>query len=570
VTVRWTPTRPQPRRDESVDPRFTLPPGPGARVDPRHTLPARPGRDVDPRSTLPQRPHQDTGAPGERASTPTLRERLELARRDAAVDLRRDPRQADAARTAARLRSAADPGASLTRARLERLEAASRPQLEKVPAEGTTRPAGEPYAPLSEEAFAEVLARGNTDLHALDEVDNFRQTLPPAQQAEYDRMLESLRQDPRIAFEDEPGVTSTPAERDLMLRGIAAASFNNPKGLEATLAKASEGDGQFTLRAFDGPVPIDRFYGSGDTAAGLALPEGGVAIDLNFMRDATRRGDNPLLHEFSHVQQAKLGEDGKLVYSERFPADFPFGDAVAQHLEDPGFQAFLEETGYGADGIETWPTIQNLFHQFPEQLREASPEIYESMVKYQGFDPLTRGTVPPVRLGGDGSLAQAVPALSEHFESIAGEDGRITEGDLTRVAEDPTADPELRAAAQFLLASETGRNFLDVAAGRGDVDGRISARDLLGAQRWLAEHGSDLERPSRRLEAEAPAAFAAAVFDKYQDLFDTAAGKGGRDGHVSRGDLEAVVADGALPEHVRRAAQYLLAHPALLAQLDAR
>jgi hypothetical protein len=60
------------------------------------------------------------------------------------------------------------------------------------------------------------------------------------------------------------------------------------------------------------------------------------------------------------------------------------------------------------------------------------------------------------------------------------------------------------------------------------------------------------------------------VFDKYQDLFDTAAGKGGRDGHVSRGDLEAVVADGALPEHVRRAAQYLLAHPALLAQLDAR
>jgi hypothetical protein len=501
VTVRWTPTRPQPRRDESVDPRFTLPPGPGARVDPRHTLPARPGRDVDPRSTLPQRPHQDTGAPGERASTPTLRERLELARRDAAVDLRRDPRQADAARTAARLRSAADPGASLTRARLERLEAASRPQLEKVPAEGTTRPAGEPYAPLSEEAFAEVLARGNTDLRALDEVDNFRQTLPPAQQAEYDRMLESLRQDPRIAFEDEPGVTSTPAERDLMLRGIAAASFNNPKGLEATLAKASEGDGQFTLRAFDGPVPIDRFYGSGDTAAGLALPEGGVAIDLNFMRDATRRGDNPLLHEFSHVQQAKLGEDGKLVYSERFPADFPFGDAVAQHLEDPGFQAFLEETGYGADGIETWPTIQNLFHQFPEQLREASPEIYESMVKYQGFDPLTRGTVPPVRLGGDGSLAQAVPALSEHFESIAGEDGRITEGDLTRVAEDPTADPELRAAAQFLLASETGRNFLDVAAGRGDVDGRISARDLLGAQRWLAEHGSDLERPSRRLEA---------------------------------------------------------------------
>lgn len=514
------------------------------------------------RSTAPT--SKPEAAPSARGAT--VLERLGHTAKDATRARAPTPRPTLEAASAARGRVAADLGAALTRARLEQKVPTRDPAETAAP---TTRPPGEPYAPLDEAAFSEVLARAETDPRALDAVDNFRQTLPPAQQAEYDRMLASLRSDPRVVFADEPGVTSTRAERDLMLRGIAAANFNNPRGLEAAIAKASAGDGQFTLRAFDGPVPINRFYGSDGSAAGLALPEGGVAIDLNFLREASRKGDNPLLHEFSHVQQATLGADGKLVYSERFPPDFPFGREVADHLGDPKFQAFLRGHGYGADGIETWPTVQNLFHQFPEQLREASPEIYAAMVKYQGFDPLTQARVPPVRLGGDGSLAQAVPALAAGFDAVAGKDGRITEADLQRVADDSAADPELRAAAQYLLSSDTARHFLDVAGGRGVVDGRISAADLAAAGGWLARHGRGLDEAGRRLATSAPAASAAAVFSAWRDLFDTAGGRGRRDGHVSRRDLEAAAADASLPEHVRRAALYLIAHPELLAKLQA-
>lgn len=112
----------------------------------------------------------------------------------------------------------------------------------------------------------------------------------------------------------------------------------------------------------------------------------------------------------------------------------------------------------------------------------------------------------------------------------------IRQADLERIANDPSAPQELREAARFLLDSDVSRNFLDVGAGKGSVDGRISREDLEAA-----------------LETIGSGAY-------YDELLDTAAGKGGswnpfaqgtRDGEIGQSDIEAALDDPGVPLEVK-------------------
>ncbi|WP_132999326.1 hypothetical protein [Luteimonas arsenica] len=112
----------------------------------------------------------------------------------------------------------------------------------------------------------------------------------------------------------------------------------------------------------------------------------------------------------------------------------------------------------------------------------------------------------------------------------------IRQADLERIANDPSAPQELREAARFLLDSDVSRNFLDVGAGKGSVDGRISREDLEAA-----------------LETIGSGAY-------YDELLDTAAGKGGswnpfvqgaRDGEIGPSDIEAALNDPGVPLEVK-------------------
>ncbi|MCB9650989.1 MAG: hypothetical protein H6730_31030 [Deltaproteobacteria bacterium] len=453
-----------------------------------------------------------------------------------------------------------DPGAIFRRDAIEScLPKKPEPTAE---AKGTSRAPGEPFQALTTDELNKVVAYADAtgDMSRLDEVDNFRQTLTPELQAEYDQQLEALRNDPRIEFQYEDGLPQSAAMEDLALRGTLAATFGNPDLLDRTLDDSANADGKVPFIFHDGPVPIDAYYPgaeAGSTAAGLALPDGGIAIDDGFMRGATARGDNPFVHEFSHLTQ-RVPQPGQEAESgQRFPGDFPYTDGVEEAFNEPGFQDYLVDRFFGGNrptddagnpvdlvhqGAETWPTLQNLFHQYPEELQQNSPEIYRSMSEYFGYDPLTQTSSAPVQLNGTGSVAQATEALRTNFGDLPTEDGKISTDTLERLLadNDPSIPQDVRAAAAFLLSSPVSRNALDVGAGKGKVDGIISLEDLEGMDEALAGGGN-----------------------LYDLLGDTAAGRGGRDDHVSEDDLRALLEDPGVPPEVRLQAQVALALRAL-------
>lgn len=142
-------------------------------------------------------------------------------------------------------------------------------------------------------------------------------------------------------------------------------------------------------------------------------------------------------------------------------------------------------------------------------------------------------------------IKRATQIVDESFDSYdtakqgGGQgDGKISQDDLRTVAEnkDGKFTDDQQAAAQFLLGSQAGRNFLDVAAGKGNVDGTISRGDVDAAKAAIAD-GSYVGR-----------------------MLDTAANGGGwfnkgPDGNAGRADLEAALNDPGIPQAVKDAIQ---------------
>lgn len=465
----------------------------------------------------------------------------------------------------ARLMRANDPGANL-------MERMLRAQLAQD--RGSSRGPGEPFAERTRAEIDRLLAKVDKsgELTALNTIDNFRQTLPPELQAEYDRQLEALRNDPRIEFEYRDGAIPSAAEEDLALRGILAATFGNPQLLESTLETALGEDGRVAIYVYPDSFKLTDFReGKPTEVPGYATPDGGIAISQDFFRDIIGQGDNPFVHEFAHLTaRSETGDPA----TENYPEDFPFPEGVQAELESPEFQQFLIDRFNGGNtpvddagnpttlhtGGEGWPTLLNLYRQFPEELQAASPEIYRSMVEYFGYDPLTRESGPAVQLNGSGSLDQALTPLTENYDQIAGDDGRITVGDLEAALVDPAYDQETHAAIAYLLSSRTAYSAVDVGADRGDLDGEISLMDLLDAEA-LREEAGGYSGPTSGIEGEIDSREEAErVLERYQVLADTAAGRGGRDGHVSDADLRALISDPGVPPELRAAAQYLLDH----------
>lgn len=124
-------------------------------------------------------------------------------------------------------------------------------------------------------------------------------------------------------------------------------------------------------------------------------------------------------------------------------------------------------------------------------------------------------------------------------------DGKISREDLEAVSrnEGGRFSAEQQEAARFLLDSEASRAMLDVAGDSGflffggKVDGIISRGDIDAAKKTFAS-GS-----------------------WYDELLDTAAGRGGLDGHISNDDIVAALADPGVPQELKDTLNVLLAAP---------
>ncbi len=171
---------------------------------------------------------------------------------------------------------------------------------------------------------------------------------------------------------------------------------------------------------------------------------GDIAIDTEFFLGALASGDNALLHEFAHLVQ-RTGVDAGLP---QFPAGFPHLDTVLDEFESPAFQAFIINRFFGGNppldasgnpispvhfNAETFPTLLNLFRQFPQELHANSPEIYNAFVEYYGYDPLTQQGSPPT--GHTSGLQDATDTILQNFDAISAGDDIITRNDVENMGD---------------------------------------------------------------------------------------------------------------------------------------
>lgn len=273
---------------------------------------------------------------------------------------------------------------------------------QSTPSTGTTggsRPPDSVFERVPRAQLESIItdARRAGDLGSLDQLDNYRQTLSPDQQAEYDRQLEALRNDPRIQFVYANGATSDPAMEDMMLRGVLAATFGREGLLDEALdARVTAGqDNVMQIVVYPGDVPVADLNAQGVVLGApldgaVVTPAGDIMVDNDFMLDCLEYGENTLLHEFGHVLQydGQVDASGTAV----FPDGFPDIDVVVAEFQSPELQTLLRNMPYGALndslGGETFATLLNVFRQYPALMCDASPEMYAAFVEYYGVDPL--------------------------------------------------------------------------------------------------------------------------------------------------------------------------------------
>lgn len=275
------------------------------------------------------------------------------------------------------------------------------------------------------------LANATGNPQALDSVDSFRSSLPAEQQEVYDQQLEELRQDDRIHFVEHEGAEADLATRDFALRGILTATFGNPEDLEKALNTAAhnghneagelverDGDGQLDIHLYPDQFPLDPLKNPNGQkiSGGLVTSGGDIHASKAFLGTTLANGENLFTHEFTHVTQGSRA-DGSWQPGNAFPEDFPpeLAERFEHEFKSPEFQQYFEEVGFNREySIESYPGAQTVFRYYPEDLAEASPELYDIMSAYNGYDPLAGEQVErQVRSqGGGGFFGGVLDALN--------------------------------------------------------------------------------------------------------------------------------------------------------------
>jgi hypothetical protein len=160
----------------------------------------------------------------------------------------------------------------------------------------------------------------------------------------------------------------------------------------------------------------------------------------------------------------------------------------------------------------------------------------------------------------EGQVAQVLKDHIDQLDSAAGgrKDGIFGARDLEKVATDPNSSPELRAAAEQVLADPNLYHGLDVGNGPR-VDDRISAGDLDKVIENEKKSNSGSSAPTFKDLADR--------LNRSFDTFDSAK-NGRKDGKVSREDLEIVSRDESKSEADRTLAKELLADQTSLDAMD--
>jgi hypothetical protein len=276
----------------------------------------------------------------------------------------------------------------------------------KVGDAGSHPKPAEPDLSAGNIAAKSELANSKNDPAVLNEIDSFRSQLPPDQQKIYDKQLAVLRQDERINFVEHEGAEADLATRDFALRGILTSTFGNQEDLEKALntsahnghnskgdlVEKKDGNGKLDIHLYPDEFPLDPLKDpKGEKiSGGLVISGGDIHASKAFLQNTLKDGENLFTHEFTHVTQGSQG-NGQWDSGNDFPEDFPkdLEKRFEKEFRSDRFQDYFEEIGLNKDfGGESYPGVQTVFRYYPEDLKKNSPELYNILTSYNGYDPL--------------------------------------------------------------------------------------------------------------------------------------------------------------------------------------
>ena len=258
----------------------------------------------------------------------------------------------------------------------------------------------------SEYTDAEVrLIRENSE-------DAFRTSLSPAEQRQYDAWLEEVRSSGTVEFDIDPNIDQRANQRDieanknLAYRGIAAASFGDQDTHRDLFA-----DNPYTIEFLENnPVASN-----GNTVGAIADSRNRrITIQFNEAQERADNGNtrNIFAHEYVHLLQHgnpvpptvpnAAAESAELnrIFTEARDGSTPEGqrlatllnnDYPANAIEGPGLERWVFPPGDPNEGFinaEPYAVAAGYFYQSPAVLQNASPELYDLMVRTTGQDPL--------------------------------------------------------------------------------------------------------------------------------------------------------------------------------------
>lgn len=283
-----------------------------------------------------------------------------------------------------------------------------------------------------EAAEARVLAAGdNYDLHHFinpltgieytdaevslireNSEDAFRTSLSPSEKRAYDRWLNEVETGSTVEFDIDPGLdqdanrAAIDENKNLAYRGIAAASFGDQETHRELFA-----DDPYVIEFLpDNPVT------SNGTTVGAIADSTNKRITIKF-DEASSRADNGntrniFAHEYVHLIQrgnpvpptvpnaAEESLELNRIFTEAREGSTAEGRSLATLLDNDYPATATEGRGlerwvFGSDDVnagfvnaEPYAVAAGYFYQSPEILRNASPELYDLMVRTTGNDPL--------------------------------------------------------------------------------------------------------------------------------------------------------------------------------------
>jgi hypothetical protein len=246
----------------------------------------------------------------------------------------------------------------------------------------------------------------------------------------------------------------------------AAADSSTPKSYRDLYRRVSQDENLLNVLDVGNGGGLDRKISRADIEKVLANEESGKPQELSINEVASRLRDSSAILDTAKGSGSKDGvisrDDLKAALNNP-NLDEKTREAVNAALDNQNYYNALDIGSGRSEGRDGKIGLQDL--------NAAADRGY--------LNDKTLAADPAANVENQKTAVTLAKNFSQ-IDALGKSDGKITANDLTLARDNPNTSPELKATIEQTLANPALLNALDVGSSKGDVDGTITRKDLLG------------------------------------------------------------------------------------------